>query len=498
MGAPSLENVTMIDSALDLDLERHRQLLIGGEWRASRSGARLSVDDPATGASFAEVADGNADDTADAIDAASAAFRGWADKPAGERGAILHAWSRLIDAKRDELARLLTREQGKPLAEARAEIAYANTFVAWFAEEARRVNGDVLQTPKRDRRVFALRAPVGVVAAITPWNFPSAMVTRKVAPALAAGCSVVLKPSELTPLSALALAALALEAGVPRGVFNVVVGRDAAAIGQALTADPRVRALSFTGSTAVGRRLYAACAGTVKKLALELGGNAPFLVFADADLPRAVEGLINAKFRNAGQTCISANRVLVARAVHDRFVDQLVARIAAMKVGAGFEAGVAVGPLITDAARARVAGLVDDALANGAVPAHAPKDVAACGARFYPPTVLVGVRPAMRIAREEIFGPVAAFTAFDDDDEALALANDTPFGLAAYFYTADQARTWRFAEALEAGIVGANESTVSNVIAPFGGVKESGIGREGSRHGIDEFTEIKQFCLGGL
>ncbi len=474
------------------------QLFVDGEWREAATGQRFSVDDPASGEIVAAVADAGAVDARAAVDAAHRAWSAWRAMPATERADLLWRWHRLIESHAEDLARLLTREQGKPFAEARAEIAYANGFVRWFAEEARRAYGEVIPAPRPDRRVLVLREPVGVVAAITPWNFPAAMVTRKIAPALAAGCAVVLKPSELTPLSALALVDLAREAGFPPGVVNLVTTSDAPAVGAVLTADPRVRKLSFTGSTAVGKRLMADCAGTVKKLSLELGGNAPFIVFDDADLDRALDGLVANKFRNAGQACIAANRVLVQHGVHDRFVERLAARVAALRVGRGDEDGVAIGPLITERARAKVEALVDGAVAAGARVVVGGRALHELGPRWYAPTVLTGVGPEMRLACDEAFGPVVPVIRFATEAEAVALANDTPYGLAAYFYTQDATRIFRLASALEAGIVGANEAVVSNQMAPFGGYKESGIGREGSRHGLAEYTELKYLCLGGL
>jgi len=474
------------------------RLLIDGEWRDAAAGRRFAVDNPASGAVIAEVADAGPDDARTAVEAASRAWPAWRATTAIERADLLWRWHRLIEARAEELARLLTREQGKPLHEARAEIAYANGFVRWFAEEARRAYGEVIPAPRADRRIIVMREPVGVVAAITPWNFPAAMVTRKIAPALAAGCTVVLKPSELTPLSALALAELADEAGFPAGVVNVVTTTDAPAVGAVLTCDPRVRKLSFTGSTAVGKRLMAACADTVKKLSLELGGNAPFIVFDDADLDRAIDGLVANKFRNAGQACIAANRVLVQDGIHDRFVERLAGRVAALRVGRGDEDGVAIGPLISERARAKVEALVDGAVAAGASVVVGGRALPELGPRWYAPTVLTGVTPGMRLACDEVFGPVVPVIRFASESEAVAIANDTPYGLAAYFYTRDAARIFRMASALEAGIVGANEAVVSNETAPFGGYKESGIGREGSRHGLEEYTETKYVCLGGL
>jgi succinate-semialdehyde dehydrogenase/glutarate-semialdehyde dehydrogenase len=474
------------------------QLFIDGAWREAISGRRLVVDDPAHGSVVAEVADGADSDTRLAVDAAARAWPAWRATTALERADLLWCWHALIAARAEDLARLLTREQGKPLAEARAEISYANAFVRWFAEEARRAYGELIPAPRADRRVIVQREPVGVVAAITPWNFPAAMVTRKIAPALAAGCTVVLKPSELTPLSALALVELAREAGFPPGVINLVTTTDAPTVGAVLTSDARVRKLSFTGSTAVGKRLMAACADSVKKLSLELGGNAPFLVFDDADLERVVDGLVANKFRNAGQACIAANRVLVQDGIHDRFVARLAERVAALRVGRGDEDGVAIGPLISERARAKVEGLVEDAVASGAAVVVGGRALPELGPRWYAPTVLTGVAPGMRLACDEAFGPVVPVIRFAGESEAVAIANDTPYGLAAYFYTADMARLFRLASAIEAGIIGANEAVVSNETAPFGGYKESGIGREGSRHGLDEYTELKYLCIGGL
>ncbi len=474
------------------------RLFIDGAWRDARAGKRFHVDDPATGGTVAEVADGDAADADDAIAAAARALPAWRALSATERGTLLLRWWRLIDEHAEDLARLMTREQGKPLAEARVEVNYGNGFVRWFAEEARRVYGDIIPAPSGDRRVLALKQPVGVVAAITPWNFPVAMITRKIAPALAAGCTVVVKPPELTPLCALALAELARRAGLPPGVLNMVTTSDAPAIGEVFTADPRVRKLSFTGSTAVGKRLMAACAGTVKKVSLELGGNAPFIVFDDADLDAAVRGLIACKFRNAGQTCISANRVLVQDGIYDRFVAALCDQVAALTVGNGFDAGVRIGPLITERAREKVERLIADALAKGARIRLGGRALPELGPRFYAPTVLENVDATMALDCEEIFGPVIPLQRFADEDEAIARANATPYGLAAYFYAQGQARTWRVAEALDYGLVGANEALISNEMAPFGGMKESGIGREGSKYGIAEFLEIKYVCLGGL
>ena len=470
---------------------------IDGAWCAADGGNTFAVVDPATGAVLADVPDMGVAETRRAIDAADAAFPAWRARPARERAGILRTWFEGIMAAQDDLGVLLTSEQGKPLAEARGEVAFGASFVEWFAEEARRVYGDVIPAAQADRRIFVLKQPVGVCAAITPWNFPVAMVTRKVAPALAAGCTVVLKPAEQTPLCALALADLAERAGVPKGVFNVVTG-DAATIGSELTAHPKVRKLSFTGSTEVGRLLMQQCAPTVKKLSLELGGNAPFLVFDDADLDAAADGAIASKFRNAGQTCVCANRLLVQEHVHDAFARKLAERVARFKVGHGLEPGVTIGPLIDDAAIAKVKSHVEDAVTRGARVAIGGGPHAA-GPRFFEPTVLTDVTPAMRIAREETFGPVAPLFRFRDEADAIRLANDTEYGLAAYLYGRDVGRIWRVAEALEYGIVGVNTGVPSSeVAAPFGGVKQSGIGREGSKYGIEEYLELKYVCLAGV
>ncbi len=471
-----------------------QQAFIDGEWTGAA--ATFPVSDPATGELLAEVPELGAAETRRAIEAANAAWPAWRARTGKERAAVLRRWFDLIVAAADDLALLMTREQGKPLPEARGEVMYAASFVEWFAEEAKRIEGEVLASPAADRRLIVLRQPVGVCAAITPWNFPAAMITRKVAPALAAGCTVVVKPAEQTPLTALALAELAVRAGFPAGVFNVVTGSGAAApvIGNELTANPIVRKLSFTGSTEVGRRLMAQCAPTVKKLSLELGGNAPFIVFDDADLDAAVEGALASKYRNAGQTCVCANRLLVQSGIYDAFAARLAARVRELKVGPGTEEGVVQGPLIDTAALEKVEAIVADAVAKGARVLTGGRRHAR-GGTFYEPTVLADVRPDMRCAREEIFGPVAPLFRFEDEAGAIALANATEYGLAGYFYARDVARVWRVAEALEYGIVGVNTGIISNEVAPFGGVKQSGIGREGSRHGIDEYLEIKYVCL---
>jgi succinate-semialdehyde dehydrogenase/glutarate-semialdehyde dehydrogenase len=476
-----------------------RQGWIDGEWVDADSGRVFAVTDPATGRTIVEVADMGVAETRRAIDAAARALPAWRAKTAKERGAVLRRWFDLLIAHTDDLALLMTTEQGKPLAEARGEVAYGASFVEWFAEEAKRTYGDVIPTTGSDRRLLVVKQPIGVCAAITPWNFPIAMITRKVAPALAAGCTVVAKPAEATPLSALALVELANQAGMPRGVFNVVVadGAGAAAIGQELCSNPVVRKVSFTGSTEVGRLLLRQSADTVKKLSLELGGNAPFIVFDDADLDAAVEGALASKYRNAGQTCVCANRLYVQDAVYDAFADKLAAKVAQLEVGAGTEPGVTIGPLIEPAAVDKVKAHIADALAKGAkvLLGGRPHER---GGLFFQPTVLTGVTAAMQVAREETFGPVAPLFRFHDEAEAIAMANDTEFGLAAYFYSRDIGRVFRVAEALEAGMVCVNSGLLSNEVSPFGGVKQSGLGREGSKYGIDEYLEIKYLCLAGL
>ncbi|MBS0371596.1 MAG: NAD-dependent succinate-semialdehyde dehydrogenase [Proteobacteria bacterium] len=479
----------------DMSLLR-QQAFIDGAWADALDGATHAVVNPATGAEIARVPDMGADETEQAIDAAARALPAWRARSAKDRAGLLRRWYELILANQEDLAVLMTCEQGKPLAEARGEVAYGASFVEWFAEEGKRVYGETIPAPTPDKRLIAIRQPVGVTAAITPWNFPIAMITRKVAPALAAGCTSVVKPAEATPLCALALAELAQRAGIPAGVLNIVTTARPAVVGGVLTASPVVRKLSFTGSTPVGKRLMAQCADTVKRLSLELGGNAPFIVFDDADLDAAVAGAMASKYRNAGQTCVCANRILVQDGIYDAFAARLAEAAAALQVDDGLAAGAQVGPLINAAALAKVEGLVGDALAKGAQlvtgGTRHPR-----GGWFYTPTVLAGITADMRIAREEIFGPVAPLFRFKTDEEAIALANDTPYGLAAYFYSRDIHRVWRVAEALEYGMVGINEGMISNEMAPFGGVKESGVGREGSRHGIDEYLEIKYLCMGG-
>ena len=470
---------------------------VDGGWQAAKSGERFEVRDPAKQELLATVADMDEADADRAIAAAARAFPAWKAKTAKERAAILRNWFNLIMANQEDLARLMTVEQGKPLAETRGEIAYGASFIEWFAEEGKRVYGDVIPTHAAGKRILVLKEPVGVVGAITPWNFPNAMITRKCAPALAAGCTFVVKPSEETPLSALALAELAHRAGVPPGVFNVVTSTKASKVGRALTQNPLVRKFTFTGSTAVGKTLMAQCATTVKKVSLELGGNAPFIVFDDADLDAAADGAMLSKYRNMGQTCVCANRILVQDKVHDAFTEKLAARVAKLKVGNGADDGVTQGPLINSRAVAKVERLLDDAVSKGAtivIGGHRH----ALGGTFFEPTIVTKVSPAMEIAREEIFGPVATLFRFKDEAEVIRLANDTAYGLAAYFYARDVGRVLRVSEALEYGIIGINEGIISTEVAPFGGMKELGIGREGSKYGIEDYLEIKYVLLGGL
>ncbi|MEX2151471.1 MAG: NAD-dependent succinate-semialdehyde dehydrogenase [Steroidobacteraceae bacterium] len=472
------------------------QCFVNGAWVNAQGGATLVVRNPATGGELGTVPalDGTA--TEKAVAAAHAAFPAWAAKTAKERAVILRRWHDLILLNANDLARLMTAEQGKPLAESKGEIAYAASFVEWFAEEAKRVYGDVIPGHQADKRILVLRQPVGVVAAITPWNFPAAMITRKVAPALAAGCTVVCKPATQTPLSAFALADLGARAGLPAGAFNVVTG-SAREIGAVLTGDARVRKLSFTGSTEIGKLLMAQCAKTMKKLSLELGGNAPFIVFNDADLDAAVAGAIASKYRNTGQTCVCANRLLVQAGVYEAFAAKLVAAVKKLRVGDGLADETEQGPLIDEAALKKVEEHITDATARGAKIAVGGQRHA-LGGTFYEPTVLTGVTRAMLLAREETFGPVAPLFRFETEQEAIAMANDTEFGLASYLYTQDLARSWRVSEALEYGIVGLNTGIISTEVAPFGGVKESGTGREGSKYGILEYTELKYICVGGI
>ncbi|MFL6638828.1 MAG: NAD-dependent succinate-semialdehyde dehydrogenase [Paraburkholderia graminis] len=467
---------------------------IGGEW--CESAETYPVRNPATGEVIAQVAKGGAAETAQAIAAAERALSAWRLLTAKERGARVRRWGELMLEHRDALAELLTREQGKPLAEARGEVGYAASFLEWFAEEAKRAYGDVIPSPNPNAKIIVTREPVGVVAAITPWNFPLAMITRKAGPALAAGCTMVLKPSEETPLSALALAVLAAKAGIPPGVFNIVSG-DAAAIGGALTESDVVRKLSFTGSTRVGKLLAKQSADTLKKLSLELGGNAPFIVFDDADIDAAVQGAMASKFRNTGQTCVCVNRFYVQDGVYDAFTQALAQAARKMRVGDALQGDVEQGPLINQAALSKVEAHVADALQKGAKVLTGGKRHA-LGGTFYEPTVLVDASSSMLIAQEETFGPVAACFRFKTEDEAVTAANATPFGLSAYLYTRDLARAWRVGEALESGMVGINEGILSTEVAPFGGVKQSGLGREGSKYGLNEYTELKYMMMGGL
>jgi len=472
------------------------QCYVDGVWCNADNGKTFPIVNPATGATLADVPDMGAAETRRAIDAAAAALPGWRAKTAKERAIILRRWFDSMMSAQNDLAVLLTSEQGKPLAEASGEIAYGASFIEWFAEEGKRAYGDVIPSTQADKRIVVLKEPIGVCAAITPWNFPNAMITRKVAPALAAGCTVVLKPAEQTPLSALAIAELADRAGLPRGVLNVLTG-NAPAIGGELTANPKVRKVSFTGSTEVGKLLMKQCSSTVKKLSLELGGNAPFIVFDDADLDAAADGAIASKYRNAGQTCVCANRLLVEDSVYDAFCAKLVERVRKFKVGNGMEEGVTIGPLIDEPAVAKVRSHIDDAIKKGAKLALGGNPHRA-GKLFFEPTVLGDATPEMLLAREETFGPVAPLFRFRGEAEAVRLANDTEYGLAAYFYGRNIARVWRVAEALEYGIIGVNTGIISMEVAPFGGMKESGIGREGSKYGLDEYLEVKYVCLGGM
>lgn len=471
-------------------------LFVGGRWRSGGTGRRIEVTDPATASVIGQIAEADEADVRDAIAAAHQAFPAWAGQTAQQRGDILRRWHDLIVENADDLAMILTAEQGKPLSEARGEILYGASFIEWYAEEAKRVYGDVIPTNQRSRRLLVVRQPVGVAAAITPWNFPSAMILRKAGPALAAGCPMVVKPADETPLSATALAELASRAGLPDGAFNVVVGKPEM-VGELLTSDARVRALSFTGSTAVGKRLMSQSAGTLKKVALELGGNAPLIVFDDADLDAAVEGAMASKFRNAGQTCVCANRVLVQSGIHDAFVGRFREAIESLVVGSGFADGAQQGPLISADAVAKVQRHIADAVERGAQIATGGKPHA-IGQRFFEPTLLIGATREMLVAQEETFGPVAPVIRFETEQEALDIANDTPFGLASYFYTRDLGRMWRVGEALEFGVVGVNTGLISYEGAPFGGVKESGLGREGSRYGVEEFTDLKYLCIDGV
>ena len=493
MNAAVVQTRSAVPTLKDPKLFRDRAY-VDGAWVEADNRSRIDVDNPADGAVLGSVPNMGAAETKRAIAAANAALPAWRALPAKERSKILRKWFDLIMAAQEDLALLLTTEQGKPLAEAKGEIVYGASFIEWFAEEAKRVYGDVIPSPTNDRRLVVLKQPIGVFAAITPWNFPNAMITRKVAPGLAAGCTVVLKPAEQTPFSALALAELAERAGFPKGVINIVTG-DPVAIGQEMCASPIVRKVTFTGSTEVGRILMRQSADTIKKLSLELGGNAPFIVFDDADLDAAAEGALASKYRNAGQTCVCANRIYVQDKVYDAFAAKLAEKIKALKVGKGTEAGVNIGPLIDEQGLKKVEEHVADAVAKGAKVVLGGHKLEG---RFFEPTLLTEMKTTMKVAREETFGPVAPLFRFKDDKEAIDLANDTEFGLCAYFYSRDIGRVWKAAEALEAGIVGVNVGIISNEVAPFGGVKQSGLGREGSKYGIEDFLEIKYVAMGGI
>jgi succinate-semialdehyde dehydrogenase / glutarate-semialdehyde dehydrogenase len=470
---------------------------INGTWTAGGATKTFDVLNPATGEVLASLPDMGAIETREAIDAAYAAQPAWAARPARERAGILRKWFDLMVAHADELATILTAEMGKPFAEARGEILYAAAYVEWYAEEAKRIYGETIPAPSNDKRMIVIKQPVGVVGTITPWNFPAAMITRKIAPALAVGCTVVSKPAEQTPLSALALAVLAEQAGIPAGVFNVIVGEDGPAIGKELCSNEKVRKISFTGSTEVGRILMRQCADQIKKISLELGGNAPFIVFDDADLDAAVEGALASKYRNAGQTCVCANRLYVQSAVYDAFAAKLAAKVETMAVGDGFKAGVTVGPLIDEQGLAKVESHVADAVSKGARILTGGKRVEGPGT-FFTPTVLTSVTREMTVAREETFGPVAPLFRFDTVEDVIAQANDTEFGLAAYFFAGALKKVWRVAEALEYGMVGINTGLMSAETAPFGGIKQSGLGREGSRHGAEDYLEMKYLCMGNV
>ena len=469
--------------------------LVGPRW-IEADGSGIAVKNPATGELVGYVPKLGAKETKEAIDAAAEAQKGWAARTAKERSAVLRKWFELMIENKDDLGRILTMEQGKPLAEATGEIVYGASFVEWFAEEARRLYGDIVPGHQKDKRILVMKQPIGVVGAITPWNFPNAMITRKAGPAFAAGCAMVLKPASQTPFSAIAIAILAERAGLPAGLFSVITG-SAREIGAELTANPTVRKLTFTGSTEIGAELYKQCAPTIKKLGLELGGNAPFIVFDDADLDAAVEGALIAKFRNNGQTCVCANRLYVQEGVYDAFSEKLAAAVGKLKTGNGFDEGVILGPLIDTAALEKVEEHVADAVKKGGRVVQGGKRHA-LGGTFYEATVIADVTPDMAVAREETFGPVAPLFRFKDEDDVIAQANDTEFGLASYFYAKELSRVFRVAEALEYGMVGVNTGLISTAEAPFGGVKLSGLGREGSRYGIEEFTEIKYVCLGGI
>jgi succinate-semialdehyde dehydrogenase/glutarate-semialdehyde dehydrogenase len=493
MNAPDEKSITV--HLNDPALFRQRAYIDGG-WVDADDKSTLSVTDPANGRVIGQIPRMGKAETRRAIEAAERALPAWRAKTAKERSAILRKWFELMMAHQEDLGLLMTTEQGKPLAEAKGEIAYAASFIEWFAEEAKRIYGDVIPSPWGDKRIVVIKQPVGVCGLVTPWNFPAAMITRKAGPALAAGCTVVIKPATQTPYSAFALAELAERAGVPKGVLNVLTG-SAKEIGGELTSNPVVRKISFTGSTEVGALLMQQSAATIKKVSLELGGNAPFLVFDDADLDAAVEGAMISKYRNAGQTCVCANRILVQDAVYDRFAAKLADKVRALKVGPGTEAGVNIGPLIDQNAVAKVEEHISDALAKGAkVLVGGGKH--ALGGLFFQPTILTGVTTAMKVTKEETFGPVAPLFRFKDEAEGIAMANDTEFGLASYFYARDMGRIWRVGEGIESGMVGVNTGLISNEVAPFGGVKQSGIGREGSLYGIEEYLEVKYLCMGGI
>ncbi len=475
-----------------------QQCYVNGEWVGADNGGTVDVEDPATGRKIGTIPDMGEAETRRAIEAANAAWKGWREKTGKERGQILRKWFELMMAAQDDLGAIMTAEQGKPLAEAKGEIAYGASFVEWFSEEAKRTYGDVIPNHAPGKRIVVIKQPVGVVGAITPWNFPNSMITRKCAPALAVGCPVVIKPAKLTPYSALALAVLAERAGIPAGVFNVVIGKSASAIGTELATNPIVRKIGFTGSTPIGKQLMAQAAGTVKKVSLELGGNAPMIIFDDADIEPAVQGTILSKFRNTGQTCVCANRIFVQDGIYDRFSEALAEAVAKMKQGNGFDDGVVLGPLVEGSAVDKVEEHVVDAVGKGARVATGGARLTDLGVNFYAPTVLTGATTDMKIFREETFGPVAPLFRFKTEEEVIAQANDTEYGLASYFYARDLGRVWRVAEALEYGMVGVNEGVISTEVAPFGGMKESGLGREGSKYGADEFTEIKYILMGGI
>lgn len=468
---------------------------IDGNWQSSQT--TFDVLNPATGDTVAQVSDASVEEATLAVAAAKKAFKAWSAMPAHERAKLLRNWFNLMMEHQDDLARILTLEQGKPLAEAKGEIAYGAGFIEWFAEEGKRVYGDTIPSLSPNQKVIVTKQAVGVVASITPWNFPNAMITRKAAAALAAGCTFVARPATQTPLSALAMAELAQRAGIPAGVFNVVVGEDAIGIGQVLTTHPDIAKFTFTGSTAVGKILIKQCASTVKKVSMELGGNAPFIVFNDADIDEAVKGAIISKYRNAGQTCVCTNRIFVQKEVLVSFTEKFAAAVNNLQVGNGIDDDIQIGPMISSAAVDGVIKLVDDSISQGAI-LHTGGKRHQAGRHFFQPTILTNVTPDMSVARNEIFGPVSPIISFDNEDEVITMANDTEYGLAAYFYARDIGRVWRVAQALEYGMVGINESIISNVAAPFGGVKQSGSGREGSKYGLDDYLEIKYLCMGGI